>query len=203
MTAEREPDEAWFARNEALFLGNGYSSPPVEFYRVIRAALRTGGDVLELGCGNGLLLRNLVEFSGWDVRAHGIDTNPDLIETARTSVFPARPFAFDVSDARTHVFGRSYNAIVCNPLYVDAGYAHQVDGRIVAYQGGTPVRSYVQRCERALTPGGQLLMFCYLGQADELGWSLSRFLADIDALSCEVLVSIVGRAIVFTRTVPR
>ena len=44
-----------------------------------------GRDIIDVGCGNGALLRDLVRLGADPERCHGIDLLPDRIETARDS----------------------------------------------------------------------------------------------------------------------
>jgi 2-polyprenyl-3-methyl-5-hydroxy-6-metoxy-1,4-benzoquinol methylase len=63
-----------------------------ETRRCFVEALHHGGDFMDVGCGNGLLLETLISWAaeaGIRVRPHGLDFVPELIELARER-FPER-----------------------------------------------------------------------------------------------------------------
>lgn len=138
--------------------------------------------MLELGCGNGLLLKYLCEHRGLALQPFGIDRNERAIATARRYVFPDRAASFEVGDIRTAtVRWPPFRTVITNPLYADAGYYEQVGDRIQRLHGGGVIADYVRRCQSLLAPGGALVLFCYRGQLEEIERYRDRFARELSA----------------------
>lgn len=161
-------ERTWWRRYAELCRGNGYSEPPVEVYRAFLSQVDRPGRILELGCGNGLLLRYLCDFSAHDLLPAGIDTDEALIDQARTVVFPRHASGFQAADVRSCDFGHGYDVLIANPLYADQGYYEQRQGLIVGLHADGSMARFVKRCFEALRPGGRLVLFCYRGQLHEI-----------------------------------
>ncbi len=75
-----------------VFRGSSYSAPSFEYWELgrkfIGKAINQSGTILDIGCGNGFLLRCLQEWQSHELIPYGIDTNPNFIEQAKTIVFP-------------------------------------------------------------------------------------------------------------------
>jgi SAM-dependent methyltransferase len=69
--------------------------------RCIARAVHRGGDFLDVGCANGLLLESLIQWTGergFTIRPHGIDFVPELVALARQRLAPHRG-SFAVANA--------------------------------------------------------------------------------------------------------
>lgn len=64
----------------------------------ISGAIHKGGTFLDIGCGNGFLLRCLQEWSEHKVTSYGIDINAEFIRKAK-ELFPNQQDNFAVLDA--------------------------------------------------------------------------------------------------------
>lgn len=160
---------AWFAERRDLFAQNGYKAVPRATYEAFLEVVDRPGAILELGCGNGLLLRFLRDHSPHALDPSGIDLNAEAIRIAQTMIFPDRGQDFLVADVRScELRAGHYALIITNPIYADPGYYEQSDGQIRQLRGEGLITRYVQRCVEALAPGGRLILFIYPEQAQQL-----------------------------------
>ena len=94
-----------------------------------------GGKVLEVGCGNGNLLKNL-QMLGWQVQ--GVEPDPNAAKIAASRNLPVRCGELAEQDFPPH----SFDAIVMSHVI-----EHIAD----------PI-AFLQACRRLLKPGGRLIM---------------------------------------------
>ncbi len=168
--------EAWFQRYGGLHGTNGYSFPPWAIYDQFLPVVDRPGRILELGCGNGLLLRYLCDLSGRALQPFGVDNKEPRIQEARTIVFPECPSSFVQGDLREGVHHRgSFAVLMVNPLYADHGYYEQVDGKIPRLYLDGSVAVLVKRCWESVAPGGRLVLWCYDGHIAEIAAQLDDF----------------------------
>ena len=99
------------------------------------AGLPDGASILDLGCGNGLFAKRLVELG---YRVHGIDLEPSAI-TAAAQVCPASVFSLASGyDDLTSLSGYPFDAVLSLEV-IEHLYRPQV---------------FMQRVHECLTPGG-------------------------------------------------
>ncbi|EKD55948.1 MAG: radical SAM protein [uncultured bacterium] len=67
---------------------NGFKQFPVEIYASFIQFINSNGNILDLGCGNGQLLRFLVENSQHKLIPHGIDFRQEVINEAKEIILP-------------------------------------------------------------------------------------------------------------------
>src|SRR4051794_33613710 len=92
--------EEWFRTYGNSFTTNGYARPPWKIYEQFLKVVDRPGPILELGCGNGLLLRFLCDLSGHQLQPYGADINADAVREARAATFPDRADCFAHADLR-------------------------------------------------------------------------------------------------------
>jgi SAM-dependent methyltransferase len=103
---------------------------------------RESGTVLELGCGNGLVLREVVKQLGDRWKVWGVDLSPDMLHH---SVIPQHRLA--VADAAN---------VPAPDGIADLVYLH---GVVQYFSGEQYLRQVVDECMRLTKPGGSI---CYL-----------------------------------------
>ncbi len=182
--------EDWFSRRAALFSQNGYRVLPRSIYQAFLEVVDRPGSILELGCGNGLLLRYLHDHSHHQLDCCGIDINAAAIQTAQAEVFPARRESFWVGDVRTYQPPPGQHALILtNPLYADPGYYEQQSGQIQRISGEGFIAQYAERCMSGLVEGGRLILFCYAEQLRQIASFRPTFDRELAKFSPRVLLS--------------
>ena len=164
-----EERAAWFASLHAEVRASYLSDPANPFRqsgrssgaqrweqtrRCIADAVPRGGDVMDVGCANGLLLQSLVAWCGergLAVVPHGIDFVSELVELARLR-HPDHARNFEVANAWTWVPRRRYDVVRVSVECVPADDRAPLLRRIF---------------ERALVPGGRLIACHYVGRGEQ------------------------------------
>jgi len=91
-----------------------------ETRRCLVQAIHRSGDLLDVGCANGLLLESLIAWAGelgLTLRPHGLDFVPELVELARKR-FPDHRDSFAAGNAFYWVPPRPYDFVRTNLEYV-------------------------------------------------------------------------------------
>ena len=91
-----------------------------ETRRCIANAIDRGGDFMDIGCANGLLLESLIEWAaekGHTIRPHGIDFVAELIDYARVR-HPGHEDSLEVANAFYWQPRRQYDYVRTNLEYV-------------------------------------------------------------------------------------
>ena len=66
-----------------LYRPNGFESLPEDVYMAFLVEINKDGKVLDLGCGNGLMLKYLMTMSGYKLIPYGVDFMPPSIKQAK------------------------------------------------------------------------------------------------------------------------
>jgi tRNA1(Val) A37 N6-methylase TrmN6 len=154
-------EDAWFEPFGELYRQNGYFSRPSGIYAGFLPFIRRSGRILELGCGNGMLLRYLSERSENRLTPFGIDIDPCAIETARTVILPDFADNFRVGDVRDYHEERNFDIVVTNPVFANSGFYEQQDGCIQTLYPDGSIRTYLEKCLSLLSPHGDLVLYSY------------------------------------------
>lgn len=137
-----EPHD-WLYHHEKFFSTdlNGYSRPPIGPYLSTLPLIDRDGKIMDLGCGNGMLLKFLQRFSGHQLVPFGIDHKELPIVQARTEVLPEHVANFQVADVNDYRFEEGpFDLIISNPVYA-----------------GSRMRQFTEHCLAHLSPGGRLI----------------------------------------------
>lgn len=151
----QESAESALAPGNTEFQHAGWTGAP-EHYRSGRELILDGiagnGDLIDIGCANGLLLASLIEWGterGIEINPHGIDFVPELVELARKR-FPNHAGQFSVANAWEWSPGRRYR------------WVHTELGYVPTNQQAT----YLQRLlDEVVEPGGRLIVSSYGDQS--------------------------------------
>lgn len=132
----------WLKNNAQYFSPemNGYSGPPIGQYLSTLPLIDRNGKIIDLGCGNGMLLKFLIEFSSKSLECYGVDINEKAIKEAKI-LLPIFQSNFIVDDVRKVELGKKpYDIIITNPFYAHPNLA-----------------DYVYKCINGLTDAGKLI----------------------------------------------
>ena len=139
--------------------------------RFIAAALHRGGTILDIGCGNGFLLRCLQEWAPHTLEPYGIDTDQVRLGEAR-ALFPDRIDHFAACDAAAFVEDRCAAETATFPLRFDLVYWNVWDNARFAERAH---RRILDGLLARLAAGGRLILGFYapstaqnLDRVDEL-----------------------------------
>lgn len=120
---------------------NGYPRPPRGPYISTLPLIDRDGKIMDLGCGNGMLLAFLMKFSGHELEPYGIDCKPKPIGQARGEILPEYERNFRVAHISEYDYAEGpFDIIIANPFHVDLG-----------------IDAFTQRCLSHLIQGGRLV----------------------------------------------
>jgi tRNA1(Val) A37 N6-methylase TrmN6 len=160
----------WFKEYSSYYRTNGYSTPPWHLYDLFLEVVSRPGAILELGCGNGLLLRYLYDHSNKHLLPYGLDIRTSAIEEAKRVIFPERAAFFLRSDLRQDIpFNNRFSTIIANPIYADKGYYEQKEGRLQSLYLDGSIEDLISRCYFSLDNEGVIVLWCYNRQIEEIG----------------------------------
>ncbi|WP_083820434.1 bifunctional 2-polyprenyl-6-hydroxyphenol methylase/3-demethylubiquinol 3-O-methyltransferase UbiG [Thermococcus sp. AM4] len=101
---KRRLRELYWEQNDGNpYLPNGFLVYPHEIYDFFLSFINHPGRVIDLGCGNGLLLRHLVKNSGYGLIPYGVDFIEESIEQAKREILPEFADNFTVANVRDYV----------------------------------------------------------------------------------------------------
>ena len=149
MTMQQKDPMEWLRDNRRHFSRemNGYSDIPIKAYFSTLPLIDRDGHVADLGCGNGMLLKFIMNFSGHLLVPYGIDVNEKAVREAKEAILPA-DYAdnFRVCDVMDYDFREGpFEIIISNPLYA-------------CQKGKKPrIMEFTEACLGSLSPGGRLI----------------------------------------------
>jgi SAM-dependent methyltransferase len=168
LAALRRLEEAYLASDDP-YHGSGFHGG-AERWRAEREpilkAIDRDGDILDVGCANGLLLHSLVMWArqrAITLTPHGLDIGPQLVAHARRRL-PAYAANLHVGDIwhwqPPQRYDFVYSVCDCAPAGRLAEYARLLLGSVVGHQGRLILGSYAtaegaaQRLEPELSEAG-------------------------------------------------
>jgi 2-polyprenyl-3-methyl-5-hydroxy-6-metoxy-1,4-benzoquinol methylase len=110
----------WLNDNKSHFSPNlnGHYGVPLGPYISTLPLISTDGKILDLGCGNGMLLKFLMEFSERDLIPYGIDYKKECIEYLQKKILPEYKDNFKITEIKEFDFiDAPYDIIITNPFY--------------------------------------------------------------------------------------
>lgn len=110
----------WLSINKKFFSTemNGYSEPPLGPYISTLPLIDRDGKILDLGCGNGMLLQFLLEFSQHKLTPYGVDHTFKAVTQASTEILPEFKNNFEHGDVNNYNFRKGpFDIIIANPFY--------------------------------------------------------------------------------------
>ena len=111
---------------------NGFQEYPEEVYDLFLKLIDHDGKIIDLGCGNGLLLRHIITKSKYKLIPYGIDFIKESIEQAKTKVLPQYADNFIVGNIVDVELGvENYDFILFDPYHVHKNDLSQMIHKII------------------------------------------------------------------------
>ncbi len=102
-----------------IFLPNGFKEYPQEIYDIFLNLIDGDGKIIDLGCGNGLLLKHIIENSKYKLIPYGVDFIEESITQAKKLIFPEYSDNFIVANiSEVKLKERYYDFILFDPTHV-------------------------------------------------------------------------------------
>ena len=125
---------------------NGFRSYPKEIYDLFLSLIDHSGSVIDLGCGNGLMLKHLVENSRYKLTPHGVDFIEESIRQAKEIVLPEYAENFKVANiADINLEEESFDFIFLDPYALHPSDIPRVAEMVV----------------KACKPSGKVIFYTY------------------------------------------
>ncbi len=136
----------WKENHNDLLIPNGIKGEPgdlISKLNILFQLIKNDGEMIDLGCGNGLLLKLLIIKSKQKLIPYGIDFLQKSIQQAREKVLPEFKENFSVGNVVNINFDESFDYIIADPESVsDEDIVH-----------------YYNKCFNALRKNGMLIFF--------------------------------------------
>ena len=167
----------WLHKNKHFFSVkmNGYNNIPKNSYTATLPLIDRGGKIIDLGCGNGMLLNFILQFSGYHLIPYGIDLNKEAIQQAKTDVLPEYADNFIAGDIKDYMYKDGPFDIIISSL------SHSI---------GDP-KDHIKKCMNALKPGGRVIYVFYYDVIHQSGiTSLDEYVDEFNMVfsyGCEIL----------------
>ena len=130
----------------SIYWTNGFEECPVDIYGLFLCFIEHSGNILDLGCGNGLCLKFIKENSELNLEPYGIDFQPAAIEEAREKIFPDRPENFWLGNTVDVEFENNFfDYILLDPYHIHEKERKDVISRVL--------------CK--MKKGGSLILYSY------------------------------------------
>ncbi len=134
----------WLKENSQYFSTelNGYSDVPIVAYLTTLPLIDRGGKVLDLGSGNGMLLKFVMQFSRKSIIPFGVELNHEANQQAKETILPEFSTNFIETDVNNYDFSNGpFDIIITNPFY-----------------GKPTMTEYIDKCFSNLNAGGMILL---------------------------------------------
>ena len=129
-----------------IYVRGGFKEYPGEIYDLFTSLIHKSGRVIDLGCGNDLLLRHLVENSRYKLEPFGADFIEESIQQARKQILPAYSNNLTVSNIVDYKLDpESFDFILLNPTEI---HRDNIDW-------------FLDEVIRACRPGGKIIFYIY------------------------------------------
>ncbi|MBO3799228.1 MAG: class I SAM-dependent methyltransferase [Candidatus Brockarchaeota archaeon] len=129
-----------------VYRPNGFSEYPCEIYNVFLNLIDHDGNVIDLGCGNGLMLCHLVTRSNYKLTPYGVDFIEESIEQAKKVILPKYAENFTVANIVDIDLGFNFFDFI----FFDPYDVHPDD-----------LRSMINKLLKACKPGGKIVFYTY------------------------------------------
>ncbi len=140
--------EMYWKNNDGsdILMPNGFRSYPEEIYNIFLSLIDHDGKVIDLGCGNGLMLRHLLTRSKYKIVPYGIDFIEESIRQARQTILPEYARNFTVGNIVDIDLGtKTFDFIFFDPYNVLADDLEEMIDKLI----------------KACRPKGKIIFYTY------------------------------------------
>ena len=138
-------DNYWENPSENFLILNGYADNNFLLQKVVLISelVTDSGTIINLGCGNGYLLSQLMQYNKHELVPFRVDFLPQAITQARKEVHPLHCHHFILANVRDFIFAESFDYVLSDPEYVS----------------DPDFELFFERCYQAVRPGGKLIFY--------------------------------------------
>jgi len=129
-----------------IFRPNGFSEYPHEVYDVFLGLIDHDGRVIDLGCGNCLMLRHLTTRSEHKLIPYGVDLIEESIKQAKEVILPMYAENFIVANIVDIDLGVNFFDFI----FFDPYHVHSDD-----------MEGMIDKLLKACKPGGRIVFYTY------------------------------------------
>jgi SAM-dependent methyltransferase len=102
-----------------LIRPNGFKKYPIFVYTALCQQVDKDGKILDLGCGNGLMLKHLMQYSGYKLIPYGIEFLKDSVKQAKETIHSQYKNNFLVGNIINYPFDKGpFNFIFLSPHHL-------------------------------------------------------------------------------------
>lgn len=150
---------------------NGFNELPENIYKAFAEQIDKDGKVLDLGCGNGLMLKYLMLASGYKLIPYGVDFMKHSIKQAKEILHPQYKNNFTFGNVINYSFNKGPFDFIFVPLH----HIHPSDRK-----------EYLDKIKKSFSKNGKIIFYEYsdalnaekqewIGAYPELrGWNIER-----------------------------
>ena len=158
--------KAWFLKkywnkdHNNLYTPNGIKSRKdlVQNFSFLFNLIRNDGKIIDMGCGNGLLLRFVINNSEHKLIPYGVDFLKKSIKQAKGEVLPEFKENFFVGNVMDYVFTEKFDYILTAPDYVS----------------DEDIKLYYNKCFNALNLKGMLIFYIHIPEDASVSFQFLR-----------------------------
>ena len=172
---KRKREKLWkmyWANNDGrdIYLPNGFREYPHEIYNLFCKQIDRDGKVLDLGCGNGLMLKHLITHTKHKLIPYGVDFLKESIKQAREIIPPEYAENFVVNN----ILEYDYSAAPYGFIFFDPYDIHP-----------TNIPKVLKDILEALSPEGKLICYTYRDVLDAHGYDWVGDFPHLDGLNLQ------------------
>jgi cyclopropane fatty-acyl-phospholipid synthase-like methyltransferase len=136
----------WKDDNASVYQSNGFQSLPENTYQAFSEQVDKDGKVLDLGCGNGLMLKYLMKCSGFKLIPYGADFMEKSIKQAKKIIHPDHAKNFITCNVVDYPFKKNFFDLIFTFL----NHVYPKDRK-----------EYLEKVKESCKEGGKIVFYEY------------------------------------------
>jgi len=151
-----------------IYWTNGFKAFPEEIYMSFCPLIQKDGKIIDLGCGNGLLLHYLIKKNPYSLVPFGIDFIDLSIEQAKKIIFPSYAHNFFAKNLLEYDFAQGpFDFILFDPYHL-----HSND-----------LSSFIQKLLHHCAANGKIIFYAYPDELKAFGYHTVKEFKELNRLS--------------------